>query len=229
MTFSLLSMSFYLSSLLGSLRSLSRNAGNGKIQWSDWLNEEKIIVLHVRHALSYNTLTYSAKWQREISTVKVLTTTWTQNSKSFILDIYLNGASTSPLEVCPVNNKGCEEEAQNSHHFLNVYFQVTISLPLPSWLLKLPFKKRRRERQRRRYNHLIGWMRKNSRAARAARLLVFFHVVCQMTWNSHIWMFWPQRKPAAENLSFSAFTWKLFVPRKRKYTSFILYKVSNME
>ena len=110
--------------------------------------------------------------------------------------------------------------------FLNVYFDVTFSLP---WLLKLPFKKRRRERQRRRHNNLIGWMRKNNRAARAARLLVqFFHVVCQMTtWNSHIWMFWPQRKPAAQNLSFSAFTWELFVRSKRKYTSFILYKVSN--
>ena len=38
-------------------------------------------------------------------------------------------------------------------------------------------------------NDLIGWMRENKRAARAARFLVeFFDVVCQMTsWNFHIW------------------------------------------
>ena len=37
-------------------------------------------------------------------------------------------------------------------------------------------------------NDLIGWTRKNNRAARAARSLVqFFDVVCQMTtWNFHI-------------------------------------------
>jgi len=52
----------------------------------------------------------------EISTVNVLTTTWTQNSKSFILDIYLNGASTSPFAVCPLNDNWCEEEAQNGHY-----------------------------------------------------------------------------------------------------------------
>ena len=38
-------------------------------------------------------------------------------------------------------------------------------------------------------NDLIGWMRKNNHAARAARFLVHcFDVVCQaMTWNFHIW------------------------------------------
>ena len=29
-------------------------------------------------------------------------------------------------------------KSQNSHHFPNVYFEVTFSLPLPSLLLKLP-------------------------------------------------------------------------------------------
>ena len=31
-----------------------------------------------------------------------------------------------------------KQESQNSHHFPNVYFRVTFSLPLPSLLLKLP-------------------------------------------------------------------------------------------
>ena len=48
--------------LLGSLR---KDDGNGnddaRKQWSDWLNEEKVIVLHVRHELKYNSLTWSAK------------------------------------------------------------------------------------------------------------------------------------------------------------------------
>ena len=50
------------------------------------------------------------QWQREISKFKVLMTTWTHNSKSFILDVYFNGASTSPFVACSVNNKGCEEQ-----------------------------------------------------------------------------------------------------------------------
>ena len=38
-------------------------------------------------------------------------------------------------------------------------------------------------------NDLIGWIRKNNRAARAARYLVqFFDVVCQTTsWSFQIW------------------------------------------
>ena len=41
-------------------------------------------------------------------------------------------------------------------------------------------------------NDLIGWMKKNNRAARAARAARFlvqcFDVVCQTTtWNFHIW------------------------------------------
>ena len=42
---------------------------------------------------------------------KVSTTTSTHNRKSFILYIYINGASTSPFAACSVNNKGCEEKA----------------------------------------------------------------------------------------------------------------------
>ena len=57
------------------------------------------------------TLTWSVKWPRKISKFKVLTTTWTHSSKSFILYIYFNSASTSTFAACFVNNKGCEEEA----------------------------------------------------------------------------------------------------------------------
>ena len=56
-------------------------------------------------------------------------TTWTHNSKSFILCIHFNGASSSQFAAYSVNDKGCEEElkqwSQNSHHCLNVYFQET--------------------------------------------------------------------------------------------------------
>jgi len=77
-----------------------------------WLVEwGKIIVLHVRHALKYNSLTWSAKLQWEISKLKVLTTTWTHKNKSFILYIYFNGVSTSPFSACSVNNKGYKEDA----------------------------------------------------------------------------------------------------------------------
>ena len=71
---------------------------------------------------------------------------------------------------------------------------------------------------------MIGWKRKNNRAARAARFLVqFFDVACQtMTYNFR------QREPAAVNFSFSAFTGKQFVPSKRKRSP-ILYNVTNME
>ena len=40
--------------------------------------------------------------------------------------------------------------------------------------------------------------------------------------------FWRKRELDAVNLSFSAFTWKPFVPSKRKYGSPILYNVINM-
>ena len=52
---------------------------------------------------------------------------------------------------------------------------------------------------------LIAWVRKNNRAARAARfLLQCFDVVCQTTtWHVH-----RQRKPIAVNHSFFALAWK---------------------
>ena len=53
------------------------------------------------------------------------------------------------------------------------------------------FKTWRRERQRQCHKSidLIGWMKKNNRAARAARFLVqFFDAVCQITtWIFNIW------------------------------------------
>ena len=73
-----------------------------------------------------------------ISKFRFLTTTWTHNSKSFILYVYFNGASTSPFAACSVNNKFKDvwnmHLFQNSHRFPNGYFQVTFSLPLPSLL-----------------------------------------------------------------------------------------------
>lgn len=62
---------------------------------------------------------------------------------------------------------------------------------------------------------MIGWMRKNKNAARAACLLVqFADVVCQTTtWNCQIWC-------SDDNVSpHSAFTCKAFAPFKRKYTT----------
>ena len=55
-------------------------------------------------------------------------------------------------------------------------------------------------------NNLIGWIRKNNRAARAARFLVqFFDVVCQTTsWNFQIWGSVTTTRPTTETLSFSA-------------------------
>jgi len=56
---------------------------------------------------------------------------------------------------------------------------------------KREFQKWRRQRQEQRHisTILIGWMRKNSRAARAARFLVqFFDVICQTkSLNFHMW------------------------------------------
>ena len=45
----------------------------------------KKIVLHMRHAQKFISLTQSAKWQHEISKLKGLTATGTLNSKSFVL------------------------------------------------------------------------------------------------------------------------------------------------
>ena len=54
-----------------------------------------------------------------------------KSAQCFILYDYFNGAFTSPLAACSVNNKGCEENAimiitKISHHFPNAYFQVTL-------------------------------------------------------------------------------------------------------
>jgi len=65
-------------------------------------------------------------------------------------------------------------------------------------------------------NDLIGWTRKNNRAARAARFLVqFFDVDSKFSYLR----FWRQHEPAAANLSFYDFAWKPFVPSKRKCSS----------
>ena len=66
-----------------------------------------------------------------MSKLKVLTTTWTHNSNSFILCIYFKSASTNPFAACSFNSKGGEEEA---------IFQVKFSLPLPLPLLSLLLK-----------------------------------------------------------------------------------------
>ena len=62
---------------------------------------------------------WSAKWRREISKFKVLTTS-PHNSKSFILYIYFNGVSTSPIAASSVNSKSA---TKNSHRFRGVYFR----------------------------------------------------------------------------------------------------------
>ena len=71
----------------------------------------------------------------------VLSMGWLATVESFILYIYFNGASISPFAECFVNNKESKEEAiltKWSPFPLNVYFQVTFSLPLQSLLLNLP-------------------------------------------------------------------------------------------
>ena len=79
----------------------------------------------------------------------------------------------------------------------------------------------------------IRWIRKNNHAACAARFQ-FAEIFWRSRPNndvkfSYLW-FWRQREPAAVNLPFFAFTWKPFVPSKRKCTSPILYDVNiNME
>ena len=53
---------------------------------------------------------FSTKWQREISKFIVLTTTWTHNSKSFILSVWYYGSPTSPPVASFANNKECEQK-----------------------------------------------------------------------------------------------------------------------
>ena len=57
------------------------------------------IVLHVRHALWCNVLTYSAKRRREIFIFEVLTTTRARNSKSFILCLYMKTICAKQAKV----------------------------------------------------------------------------------------------------------------------------------
>ena len=78
-------------------------------------------------------------------------------------------------------------------------------------------------------NDLIGWMKKNNRAARAARFLVQCFDVVRLP-NDDVkysyLRFWRQRELAGVKFSFFALTWK---PSKRKNTPPILYNVTNME
>ena len=46
-----------------------------------------MIVLHVWHAFLYISLSYSSKQQRKMTNFKVLTTTWTNKSESFLLSL----------------------------------------------------------------------------------------------------------------------------------------------
>ena len=71
---------------------------------------------------------------------------------------------------------------QKSQKSANVYFQMTFAVVIA----KAPkAKTTATEMTRSENNYLIGWMRENDRAARAARTQVkFFDVVCQTTtWN----------------------------------------------
>ena len=101
-------------------------------QWSDWLNEEKSSCCTCGTHLS------TILWRiRQIATwnfkIKVLTTTWTHNSKSAILSIYI---STALLPVnlqralSTIKDARKEHKSQNSHHFPNVYFQVMFFLTI---------------------------------------------------------------------------------------------------
>ena len=59
----------------------------------EWPN---IIVAHVRHAFQCNSLTWSAKWRRDISTFDVLTTMRARSDKSFILCLDMQSALWQP-------------------------------------------------------------------------------------------------------------------------------------
>ena len=113
------------SSLIGSLREdNSDRHGNDEArkQRSDWLNDEKESCCACgTHLVKFFDVV--CQNQRENSKFKVLTTTRTYNSKSFILYLYFKGAFTSPFAACSVNNRGCEEEAI-----------ITKQLPFPKCL-----------------------------------------------------------------------------------------------
>ena len=94
------------------------------------------------------------------------------------------------------------------------------------------FKNWQRQRQTTtpKINYLIGWMKKNNRAARAARFLVqCLDVVCQTTtWNFHIW----GSDDNGSDRSSKSFIFFLYVKTtrsKRKCTPPILFNVTNIE
>ena len=86
------------------------------------------------------------------------------------------------------------------------------------------FKIWRRQRQRQRHKSMI-WLVVWGK-------IIVLHVQhafwCHDVKFSYL-RFCRQLEPAAGNLSFSAFTWKPFVPSKRKYTSPSLYNITNLE
>ena len=54
-----------------------------------------MIVLHVRQAFLYICLSYSTKQQRKMTNFQVLTTTWTNNSESFLLPLSFKSVRTN--------------------------------------------------------------------------------------------------------------------------------------
>ena len=96
----------------------------------------------------------------------------------------------------------------------------------------MKFKIWRRQRQRQRHKSMISLVE-----WRKIIVLQGQHAFGAMFWRSlpndkvkfSYLRFWRQRELAAVNLSLFAFTWKPFVPSKRKCTPPILYDVTNME
>ena len=77
-----------------------------------WMRKNNRVARAARTAVEFfDVVCQMTTWNFDKVLTKVLTTTWTHNSKSFILYIYFNGASTSTFAAYSVNNKGCEEEA----------------------------------------------------------------------------------------------------------------------
>ena len=92
-----------------------------------WLVEcGKVIVLHVRHALQsiLDVVCQMTTWNTHH--FKVLTTTWTHNSKSFILCMFTS-TTLLPVHLQPslstMKHARKKQYSQSSHHFLYVYFE----------------------------------------------------------------------------------------------------------
>ena len=62
----------------------------------DWMTNNKRAA-RVAHALKQIAMTLSSQQQREFSKCNGLPTKWTQNRKSFFLDIFFNGVPTCPF------------------------------------------------------------------------------------------------------------------------------------